>query len=406
MSMSLTNFCATLSLASGLLASAAALPSATELQVRLTSGASSQQPSGQPVSAVVIVPLLLNGIPVLGAGTVLTGTTADAVPFRAATDQAAAQSATLRLNFTKIQDRAGHSEPISCIVESVDNARETVDSSGLITGIDPSQTYEAQLDRAIGKLQSRSSGLAQLLSGIESAFVKQVAAGVDYKPGVEMTLKLTRSLNWTAPVTAKPPGPITPANSLAALVNSVPFRTVAQNPPAPSDITNIMLIGTLQQIQAAFQSAGWFSAAALSRSSKMETARALIEDRGYGEAPMSILYLEGRPPDLALQKQNNTFAMRHHIRIWQIPQTFNNQPVWIAAATHDIKITFSPEGRSFTHGIDPNIDLERAKVVNDLLFTGSVRGLELVRRGNIPKDASNATGDRLITDGQMAVVEF
>jgi hypothetical protein len=221
-----------------------------------------------------------------------------------------------------------------------------------------------------------------------------------------MTLKLTNSLTWTAPVNTKTPSAIAPANTLAVLVNSEPFRTVAQNPPSPSDMTNIMLIGSLQQIQATLQSAGWFSAAALSRSSKMETARALIEDRGYGEAPMSILYLEGRPPDLALQKQNNTFAMRHHIRIWQMPQTFNNQPVWVAAATHDIKITFSQESRSFTHGIDPNIDLERAKVVNDLIFTGTVRGIALVQRTNMPKDASNATGDRLITDGQMAVVEF
>ena len=113
-----------------------------------------------------------------------------------------------------------------------------------------------------------------------------------------------------------------PAAALAALVKSEPSRTVAQNPPEPSDITNIMLIGTQQEVQSAFEEAGWFPAAALSRSSKLETARALIEDRGYNEAPMSILYLDGRPPDLALQKQNDTFAMRHHIRIWRTQQMF------------------------------------------------------------------------------------
>lgn len=387
-------------------ANAVTLPAGTELQVRLLSVVSSQQPSGQAVSAVVTVPVFLNGTPVLGSGAALSGTTADATPYRAANGDSTAQSATLRLNFTQIKDRAGHSQPISCILDSVDNARETVDKSGLILGIDPSQTYEAQLDKAITKLQSHSSGLAQFLSGVESALVKQVDADIDYKPGVDMTLRLTAPLDWTEPVTVRMPAPITPAASLVTLVNREPFRTVAQNPPEPSDMTNIMLIGTADQIQAAFQSAGWFAAAALSRSSKMETARALIEDRGYSEAPMSILYLEGRPPDLALQKQNDTFAMRHHIRIWQTPQTFNGRPVWVAAATHDIKITFSPESRSFTHGIDPNIDLERAKVVDDLLFASNVRGLSLVERSGLPKNASNATGDRLITDGRMAVVEF
>jgi hypothetical protein len=405
-SMSLTNFCAVLAMSFAITATAATLPAGTTLQARLHSEASSQQASGQPVSAVVIAPVFVNGVPVLSAGTVISGNTADTTPYRAATDDSAAQSATLRLNFTRIQDQAGHVKPISCVLESVDNARETVDTTGLINGIDPSQTYEAQLDKAIGKLQSRSSGLAQLLAGVEAAFVKQVDANIDYKPGVEVTLKLTAPLDWTAPVTARLPDAITPASSLVALVNSEPFRTVAQNPPEPSDITNIMLLGTAEQIQAAFQSAGWFAAAALNGSSKMETARALIENRGYSEAPMSILYLEGRPPDLALQKQNDTFAMRHHIRIWQTPQSFNGEPVWVAAATHDIKITFSPASRSFAHGIDPNIDLERAKVVSDLLFTGSVRGLSLVQRSGIPKNASNATGDPLITDGKMAVVEF
>jgi hypothetical protein len=405
MSISLTNFCVVLLLCSGA-AAAVTLPPGTEIQLRLTTEVNSQEPAGQPVSALVIAPVFVNGVPVLSAGAILTGTTAEVTPFRPATDRSAAQSAKLRITFTSIQAQSGHSSPIGCVLRAVDNARETVDATGVINGIDPSQTYEAQLDKAITKLQSRSSGLAQLLSGVQSAFLKEVDANIDYKPGTEMTVSLTAPLNWTGPPTTNLPGPISPPSSLVALVNSEPFRTVAQNPPQPSDLTNLMFLGTEQQIQSAFQNAGWFPAAALSRSSKFETARALIEDRGYNEAPMSILYLDGRPPDLALQKQNDTFAMRHHIRIWHMPQTFNGKPVWLAAATHDIKISFSPQTHNFTHGIDSHIDLERAKVVNDLLFTGTVRGLSLVARTGLPANASNATGDVLITDGQMAVVEF
>jgi len=404
--MSFTNFCIAVLCCLSMLAKAATVPVGTQLDVRLTTEVSSQQPAGQTVSAVLLAPVLLNGTPVLPSGVTLTGTTSDVTPFRAATNNSAAQLAKLRINFTRIQDQAKNSPPISCVVTSVDNARETVDQSGLILGIDPSQTYEAQLDKAVSKLESRSSGLGQLLSGLQGSFVKRVDADIKYKPGVEMTVKLTAALNWAVPVNAKLPGAVVPAAGIAALVASEPFRTVAQSPPNPSDITNLMFIGTEEQIRTAFEQAGWSNAAALSRASKMETARALIENRGYSEAPMSILYLDGRPPDLALQKQNNTFAMRHHIRVWQTQQTFDGKPVWLAAATHDVKITFSPQSHNFTHGIDSHIDLERAKVVEDLVFTGMVRCISLVDRTGIPKNATNATGDTLITDGRIAVLEF
>ena len=389
-----------------ILAAGITVPIGTQLEVRLTTEASSEKPSGQPVSAVLIAPLFVNGVQAIPAGTRFSGNTADAHAFRPAGDQAAEQPATLRVQFTHIQDSAGHSKPIYCVLHSVDNARETTDSSGLITGITTSETYESQINRGLNKLQGRYGGFAQILSGVKGALLKDVDTSIDFKPGVEMTLELTRPLIWDDSGSAAAVAGISDSDGLAALVAAEPFRTVAQNPPKPSDMTNLMFIGTADQIRTAFQDAGWFPAEALSRSSKMETARAIIEDRGYNEAPMSILMLDGRPPDLALQKQTDTFAMRHHIRIWQRPDTFHGKPVWVAAATHDTGISFSAAGKSFTHAIDPHIDLERSKVVNDLLFTNRVHAIALVDRTGIPQDASNATGDKLITDGKMAVLEF
>ena len=185
-----------------------------------------------------------------------------------------------------------------------------------------------------------------------------------------------------------------------------PYRTVALKPPNPSDMTNLMFIGTREQVEQAFKNAGWFASDPLGRASTYRTAQAIIENRGYDEAPMSILTLDGKPPDMTYEKQNNTFASRHHIRLWQMPQTFAGKPVFVAAATHDIKIYYSNTSRSITHGIDPNIDNERTKVVNDVLFTGTVQGLSLVDRQHIPADISNATGDHLKTDNKIAVIEF
>jgi LssY C-terminus len=382
------------------------IPAGTELQVRLTTEVSSDKPSGQNVTAVVTAPVFSGSEVAIDAGTNLKGKTADAIAAVPAGDTASEKPAKLRLQFDQIESAGGGWKPLAAIVADVDNARETVDQSGLIVGITASETYKSRLDQGLSKLAARNSQMAQILSGVEDAMVKKVDPSITYKPGIDLTIKLTRDLSWAPPAKPNSVAPVSPADKLDALVTAEPFRTVAQNPPKPSDMTNLMFIGTQDQITKAFTDAGWFPASALGRESKMETARALIENRGYSEAPMSILNLEGQPPTIALQKQNDTFAKRHHIRIWKRPDTFNGKPVFVAAATHDTSITFSPESHNFTHGIDPNIDKERSKVVNDMLFTKQVHALALVDRPAIPKDASNATGDKLITDGKMAVLEF
>ncbi|MBZ5584347.1 MAG: LssY C-terminal domain-containing protein, partial [Acidobacteriia bacterium] len=77
---------------------------------------------------------------------------------------------------------------------------------------------------------------------------------------------------------------------------------------------------------------------------------------------------------------------------------------WAVAATHDIGISFSEQNRTFIHRIDPLIDRERAKVVNDLIYTGQVRAISLVDRPQVPQQGQNATGDNLETDGKIAVL--
>jgi hypothetical protein len=387
----------------GLSARAATVPAGTELEVRLTSEASSEKPSGQAVSGVLIAPVLLNGTPVISAGTRLMGKTADAAAAKKATDQAAEQAATLRIDFTTIADQAGHSQPLSCVVDAVDNAREAVTQAGVITGISVSKSYEGLLNQGLSKL---SGQVGSLLSSVKGSFLKDVDPSIEYKPGVELRVKLTKDLNWNAPAAASAVAAITPPDALAALVTALPFRTVAQKPSNPSDLINLMFIGTQEQVQGAFKEAGWFTSAELSANSKAETARAIIEDRGYSEAPMSVLFLDGKPPDMTFQKATDTFDKRHHIRVWGQPQKFNGQAVWIGSATHDTGITLSPVSHNFTHGIDPNIDTERAKVVNDMLFTGHVRAIALVERTAVPQGISNATGDKLQTDRKLAVLEF
>jgi hypothetical protein len=384
-------------------ASAAQVPSGTVLHIRLTSRISSAEAKvGTPVTAALIAPVVEEGKIILPPGAQLTGSVKSVQS--AATDPQKAP--TLALEFKQI---SFDTERIafSARVAKVDNAKEKVDESGVISGVPASQTNTARINRGIEKMSGneRFSSLAGILGAAKKVLVTDTDPEITYDAGVEMDLTLTADLTVARPSAgiAAEVQPIPNDSALAGLVSRMPVRATATD-GRPSDLTNIVFIGTEEQLAAAFESAGWSTAAQLNSRSKFTTAMAMIEQRGYKEAPVSVLLVDGRPPDLVYQKQNNTFDARHHLRIWRQTGSFGGRETWVCAATHDIGISYSERESTFIHRIDSNIDDERAKVVNDLIFAQRVGNLALVKRGTVPADASNATGDPLHTDGQMAVI--
>lgn len=380
------------------------IPAGAELSIRLTDKAASDKPLPQLVHALLIAPVIADGKIALPAGARLTGAVKQA---KAATDKDPAQ---LQMVFTEITDGKARAA-ITAVMSGLENARESIDDKGLITGITPNDTFSARIDQGISKLQNsdRFAGLASLIQGAKQALnVGDADPNIDYDAGSEFTLKLTQPLDWRG-TDQGPTAKLLPfpnQGQLYDLVNRQPFRTMAQSPAKPSDMTNLMFLATEDELRAAFGKAGWSIPAQLNVASKLETARALIESRGYKEGPMSILYLDGAPPEFSYQKGNNTFAQRHHLRVFRRPGTFDGKPIWVASSTHDTGIDFSERDRTFIHKIDSDIDHERAKVVNDLLFTGMVQSIALVARDGIPQNATNATGDQITTDGSMAVLLF
>ncbi len=378
------------------------VPTGTDLQIPLKTKVSTKTSHARDaVEAVVIAPVMADGQFALPAGAAVYGTVEQATPQTKPDERAV-----LVLTFSTIEF-GGVRQALRARVAVVDNAREKVDDQGRIQGILASDTITGKLDDEIGKVTEKYSGLGGFLNQVKGAVLSQADGDITYDAGVEMTLRLT------APVVLKSAGGAGPAAhlrpmpneaALAALVAGEPFQTVAQKPPKPSDLTNLMLIAGEASIRQAFQAAGWTAAQSLSPLSKFETLKALAEDRGYSEAPVSVLLLDGKPPDMVFEKLNDTFARRHHLRIWRRPGTLMGLPVWAVAATHDIGVTFSRENRTFIHRVDPQIDAERAKVVTDLLFTGRVQSVELVDRPAAPVKTQNATGDNLETDGRLAVL--
>jgi hypothetical protein len=167
-----------------------------------------------------------------------------------------------------------------------------------------------------------------------------------------------------------------------------------------------MFIGSHEQIVAAFAAAGWTQANPGSFRHRINWIRAAGELRGDVAAPMSLLLLNGAGPDMSWEKGLNDVSKRHHIRMWREATKWRGQEMWVGAATRDIDFAYMRRGGRLSHKIEEDVDQERDKVAYDLAFTSCANLLDWTDRADFPRLARNATGDPIITDGRMVVVEL
>jgi hypothetical protein len=227
-----------------------------------------------------------------------------------------------------------------------------------------------------------------------------------YPAGVELTLALTGPM--LAPEPQQTPAPSFADSDRArmdALLAVVPTRTYAAYSNRPSDLINVMFVGSRDDIITAFEAAGWIEPQQASIRTHIRSIRAVADGHGDRTAPMSDLLVEDQKADMSWQKSFNDLSKRHHIRIWKQPATWNGRQVWIAAATHDIDFAFWRPGTALTHKIAENVDDERDKVMNDLLFTSCASVLDTPQRTDIPAFTRNATGDPMRTDTRIAILQ-
>jgi hypothetical protein len=98
----------------------------------------------------------------------------------------------------------------------------------------------------------------------------------------------------------------------------IPSYTVTAD-GLPGDPVNLVLIGTLSNLRAAYATAGWSEADRLGLPSSWRMIRTFIFNKPYPTAPFSTLYLFGRGQDIGFQKAiDNSPRKRHHIRFWAL----------------------------------------------------------------------------------------
>jgi len=140
------------------------VPTGTELSVRLNDKVASEVKTPQNFKASLIAPVVMDGTVVLPAGLTLSGSVKQA---RAADGKEAAQ---LELRFTSITD-GRVTISMQAGVSGLENARETLDDKGVITGIDVATSYGGRLSEGLSKLgaNEKLAGLAGVLQQAKQA---------------------------------------------------------------------------------------------------------------------------------------------------------------------------------------------------------------------------------------------
>jgi LssY C-terminus len=380
-------------------------PVGSQLHVRLTTPVGSYASQvGAPVNGVLIAPVLAGtGEVLLPEGTAVMGHVERVKRVGLGLKH---ETATLELKFNKVLLPNGGAMPLTSHVYQVDNGRERVAVDGSILGVRSTASIAYRVSGYIRTMLAWEIHAQLAAWAVKMLLVNVPEPEIYYPVGSELTLALNAPVVSTYWPEAGEQLTARDDEELRGLVAEMPYRTMSPG-GRPSDLINMMFVGTPEQLIEAFTAAGWTQASEASFHTRFIGARAVVEGFGYSTAPMSKLRLNDLPPDMSWQKGLNDVAKRHHIRIWKQSQTWDGQEIWLGAATHDIDYAYLRKNSSaVTHRIEQDIDRERDKIAYDLQFTSCTSLVDWWDRPGSPLEAHNASGDQMSTDGRLAVIRF
>lgn len=191
----------------------------------------------------------------------------------------------------------------------------------------------------------------------------------------------------------------------------------------PGDPVNLALVGTLQQLRAAFATVGWSEADRLSLASSWRMIRAFVLKSPYPTAPFSTLYLFGRGQDIGFQKAiDNSPRKRHHIRFWALSlaraedtagtASFwlnTDRPpddacvLWVGAGTKDTGLSLTQLTFQITHATDSDTNAERDHIIAEL---SNNRVIKAVMSYQPRQRLTGEHVNHYITDGEVTLANL
>ena len=196
----------------------------------------------------------------------------------------------------------------------------------------------------------------------------------------------------------------TNSSALAEMLDYLPPR-VFNKEGREGDMVNLAFVGQQEELQEAFQRAGWVKT---DKWRPVFVWHLMRHGTGDTKLPMARFFLFGRVQDyaFALPDPDGGVSRRHHLRIWKTDFTADGAPIWVGAATHDVAIEIAKRGRLINHRIDPEIDEERDFVGANLTQTSSVSGQEYLRSGNPVFQGETASGQAYHSDSRILLLNL
>lgn len=191
----------------------------------------------------------------------------------------------------------------------------------------------------------------------------------------------------------------------------------------PGDPVNLVLVGTLPQLRAAFARAGWAEADPLTLRSCWRMIRAFLLNSSYPTAPFSTLYLFGRGQDIGFQKCiDNSPRKRHHIRFWALSLSraeatlgtadlwlkshrppAHERVYWVGAGTKDTGFSLTQLTFQITHATDSDTNSERDFIIGELKASNVIADVNSYQaRQHFPAAQVN----HYVTDGQVVAASL
>lgn len=191
----------------------------------------------------------------------------------------------------------------------------------------------------------------------------------------------------------------------------------------PGDPVNLVLTGTLTQLQAAFTAAGWSGADPLGLASSWRMIRAFILNSPYPTAPFSTLYLFGRGQDVGFQKAiDNSPRKRHHVRFWALSLAHADSALgtasfwlstdrppdgarvhWVGAGTKDTGFSLTRLTFQVTHATDADTNAERDYIISELRKNGVIGEVTSYQAG---EHLGVSQVNHYVTDGEVTAANL
>jgi hypothetical protein len=331
------------------------IPSGQEFWIRLTEPVSTYSSKlGARVAAILIESPRCGDAPVFSTGTAVEG---QITYVRRVGLGFWHGSSAIAINFDQL-DSSPKSLSVDAQIEEVANGREHV-KTGVIEGVTAKETPQRLMSLRLLHLPEWDPDDYWIFMLRRSVFPYSPEPETFLPAGTDLRLKLKAALQLpggfqSEEEDANGGGAID--EELSAKLLALPNRSMT-GASKPSDPVNLAFLGSPQQIEAAFQAAGWTYGDSVSTLSVLREMRAVSSLNSYSHLPISKQWLNGAPPDFRFEKSFDSYQKREHIRIWN--EDGLEEGLWAGGAIRETGAEWSLRKGKFIHHVDRDVDAER-----------------------------------------------